>query len=287
MSPQNLQAKNKLVATRLASIFLLLISISITPSHATDDKSAFGLTNFAFSSYLGTGFYTSSGQDVFILHLPFQHTIIEKTVTDAGWVLNLPLTVGLIDFGRLDNDILPAFDDVTTLTFLPGIEYQKQITPDWMIIPFADYGFARDLNNTTNILITGIGIKSYANFKSNNNLITLGNRFLYAREKSESADSGSDYTLIETGLNYRFTSEYQINNKSLHTNLYYINFYYPDDLVFFEQAPNPIRIGIENEVGVTFSNLPDFLFFKDPELGIGIRRGSGLDVYRIVFGAPF
>lgn len=266
---------------------ILLFSISVNTSYAADDESSFGLTNFAFSSYLGTGFYTSSGQNVFVMQMPFQHIIIEKTDTEAGWVLNLPLTVGLINFGGIDSEILPEIDDVTTITFLPGIEYHHPITPEWTIIPFADYGFARDLNNTTNVLITGVGIKSYALFKFDKNILTLGNRFLYAREKSDRASSGSDYTLIETGLKYQMTDRFAINDKPLHTNIYYINFYYPDNLVFFEQAPNPIRVGVENEIGVTFSNLPDFLFFKSPELGFGLRRGNGLDVYRIVFGAPF
>jgi hypothetical protein len=57
--------------------------------------------------------------------------------------------------------------------------------------------------------------------------------------------------------------------------------------VFFEQTPNPIKIGIEHEIGITFSNIPDFLFFEKPQIGIGVRFGNEVNVYRIVFGAPF
>lgn len=272
---------------KFISACLLLFSVTVNISHAADDQSSFGLTNFAFSSYLGTGFYTSSGQNVFVIQMPFQHIIIEKTETEAGWILNLPLTIGLINFGRIDNEILPQIDDVTTITFLPGIEYHYPVTSNWTLIPFADYGFARDLNNTTNILIVGTGITSHVNFKHNKNLFTLGNRFLYAREKSSLAENGSDYTLLETGLNYRINALYKTDNNPIYTNLYFVNYYYPDNLIFFDQAPNPIRVGVSNEIGITFSNLPDFLFFKNPELGFGIRRGGDLDVYRIVFGAPF
>lgn len=254
---------------------------------SAEEKSVFGVTNFAFSSYLGTGFYTTSKQNVYVIQLPLQHTIKEKTDEHAGWLLNLPLTFGFIDFDNPDIEDLPNLDNIGTLTFLPGLEYQYPVTPNWSVIPFADYGFARDLNNTTNVLVTGIGIKSYANFHYRKAMFTLGNRLLYARERSENTGNDSDYTLIETGLNYRVTSDYYFYNRPLHTNLYYINFYYPDDLVFFERTTNPIRVGVENEIGITFSNLPDFLFFEKPQLGLGVRFGNNVNVYRLIFGMPF
>jgi hypothetical protein len=161
------------------------------------------------------------------------------------------------------------------------------VTPDWTLIPFADYGFARELDNTSNVLITGAGIKSYYNVHFEDSMFTLGNRLLYAREQSKGTDSNADYSLIETGLNYRVTSSFFFDDEPIYSNLYYINFYYPNDLVFFEQTANPIRVGIENEFGITISNIPNFLFFEKPELGLGVRFGNDVKVYRLVFGAPF
>jgi len=262
----------------------------IQSSHAFDtaEDNPFGLTNYAFASYLGTGFYTTSGQNVFVLQLPFNYQIIEKTDTTAGWRLNLPVTIGFINFSNIEEiEGLPNLKDVATLTFLPGIEYQYPVTRNWTLIPFADYGFARDLSYTNNILITGAGIRSYYNFFASGERFTLGNRFLYAREKSGSTSNDSDYSLIETGLNYRITSDYAFSGKPFYTNVYYINMYYPNNLVFLERTPNPIRVGMEHEVGVTFSNIPSFLFFNDVELGIGVRFGNEVEVLRIIFGAPF
>jgi hypothetical protein len=254
---------------------------------ALDEGDIFGTHNFAFSNYLGTGFYTTSGHNVFVIQLPFDHTIIEKTNSEAGWLLNLPITIGFVNFENLQIDDLPDIDDVATLTFVPGIEYQYPMSSDWTIIPFLDYGFARDFNQTSNVLITGIGVKSYADFHINETVLTLGNRFLHAREKSSDSNNASDYVLIETGLNYRLRNDLIFNNHSINTNLYYVNYYYPDSLVFFDRAPNPIILGVANEIGITFSNLPDFLFFDAPELGFGVRYSGDINVYRIVFGAPF
>ena len=271
------------------TVFFLLCIFTVNSAYAeaNGEDGSFGLTSFAFASYLGTGFYTTSGQNVFVLQMPFDHVIKEKTDTEAGWVLKLPITIGFINFEDTILEDLPELDDVGTITFLPGIEYQHPVTPNWTLIPFADYGFARELDNTSNVLIVGAGIKSYYNVHFDKAMFTLGNRFLYARERSKLSSSDADYSLIETGLNYRVTSNYFFAEDQLYSNLYYINFYYPNNLVFFEQTPNPIRVGIEHEVGITFSNLPDFLFFEKPQIGVGVRFGNDLKVYRLVFGAPF
>ena len=280
---RNLQAN--LIAL---AIFVLLFCFTVNNTFAAeDDGGSFGLTSFAFASYLGTGFYTTSGQNCFVLQVPFDHTIKEKTDTEAGWVLKLPITIGFINFDSILEEDLPEISDVGTITFLPGLEFQYPVTLNWTVIPFADYGFARELDTTSNVLITGVGIKSYFNAHFDKTMFTLGNRFLYAREQTKDASAAHDYSLIETGLNYRVTSDYSFGGEPLYTNLYYINFYYPNNLVFFEQTDNPIRVGVEHEVGITFSNIPDFLFFEKPQIGVGMRFGNNVKVYRLVFGMPF
>lgn len=269
-------------------VLTLLFYFSISNAYAGEHKNgSFGLTSFAFASYLGTGFYTTSGQNVFVLQMPFEHTIIEKTEVEAGWVLKLPITIGFINFDSLQLEELPGVNDVGTITFLPGLEYQYPVTPNWTLIPFADYGFARELDTTSNVLITGAGIKSYFDIHFDIAKFTLGNRLLYAREQIKDFSSASSYSLLETGLNLRLNNVFSFIDKPLYSNFYYINFYYPNNLVFFEQTPNPIKIGIEHEIGITFSNMPDFLFFENPQIGIGVRFGNDINVYRIVFGAPF
>ncbi|HHJ34627.1 MAG TPA: hypothetical protein ENJ87_02575 [Gammaproteobacteria bacterium] len=277
----NLQAERYTLA-----LFAILSSFT-NSTPAAEDQGSVGLTNFAFSHYLGTGFYSSSGQDVFVVQAPFKYTITEKTNTEPGWVVNLPLTLGIINSDTIDVNNLPGLNDVTTLTFLPGIEYQYPVTHNWTISPFGDFGIARDLNNLTSVFVTGIGIKSYYNIPVNDAMITLGNRFLYAREKSKNNKNESDYSLIETGINYRVASSYSPGGRLMFSNLYYINLFYPNNLVLLERTENSIRIGIEHEIGITFSNLPDFLFFEKSEIGVGIRFSSGVKVFRIIFGMPF
>ncbi|MBT8133101.1 MAG: hypothetical protein KJO03_01250 [Gammaproteobacteria bacterium] len=273
--------------SRPALQFAIAFLMSVAGTAHAEDDGSFGLTSFAFASYLGTGFYTTSGQNVFVLQMPFEHVIKEKTDTEAGWKLKLPITVGFINFDSIVIEEVPGVSDVGTVTFLPGLAYQYPVTRNWTLTPFVDYGFARELAYTSNVLIIGTGLKSTYNVHFEDAMFTLGNRFLYAREQTKESSSDADYSLVETGLNYRVTSTFFFDEEPIFSNLYYINFYYPNNLVFYEQTPNPIRVGIEHEVGITLSNIPDFLFFEKPELGLGIRYGNNVKVYRLVFGAPF
>ena len=279
-------------------LLCLLTSTAITTSLKAEEEGSFGVTNFAFSSYLGTGFYSTSDQDVFVIQFPFSYQIREMTDEQAGWKLRLPVTIGIVNLENtldgvgLDSsprtDSLPELNDVTTLPFLPGIEYQYPVTPDWKVLPFFDYGFARDFNYTNNILIIGTGLSSYYDFyEDDTKKFTLINKFIYTRESSKNSGENSDYTLIETGINYRVTTDHVWGDNRIYVNPYFIYFYYPDDLVLLERTTKPIRVGNEREIGFTLSNLPDMLFLENPELGFGIRRGSGVTAYRLVFGVPF
>ncbi len=279
----------KLFVLAIAVLLLVMTNkYALAEAHSPEAiKTTVGQTNFSFAHYLGTGFYTSSGQSVFVFQIPFDHTIKQKTDTESGILLNLPLTVGIINFDGLDLENIPEISDLTTFTFLPGIEYQIPITPDWTITPFFDYGFARDFSNKQNIHIIGLGIKSTFYYHFENSMLRLGNRFLYAREQTKESDNDADYSLIETGLNYQMPTRFLSHNGHLHSNFYYINFYYPNNLVFLESTENPIRVGMEHELGITVSNISDLWFFEKPQIGLGIRFSDNVKIIRIIFGAPF
>ncbi len=277
-----------LTFVRLALSAMLLVchtGLDAAPTKTTADNTA-ALTNFAFASYLGTGFYRTPNQRVFVFQIPLEHTIVEKTGSRPGWVLKLPLTFGLLDFEEIDAGNIPDLNSIGTLTFLPGIEYQYPVTRDWTLIPFFDYGFARDLSNDRNILLIGSGLKSYADFRFAGGTLTLGNKFLFARESTRRSQSDASYSVLETAFNYRLHRHF-CDRQHCRFNVYFIHYDYPNNLIFLEETPNPIRVGAENEVGFTISDLPDLLFFRKPQLGFGIRLGNNITVYRLIYGMPF
>ena len=74
-------------------VFILCNTILASSAHSEDQSEA-ELINFAFSNYLGTGFYASGGGEVFILRIPLSYTLRPMTSNDSGWVITYPVTVG-------------------------------------------------------------------------------------------------------------------------------------------------------------------------------------------------
>ncbi len=270
---------------------LLLAVIFSNTIFATDaysqDQSEAELINFAFSNYLGTGFYTSGGGEVFILRIPLSTTLRPMTSNDAGWVITYPVTLGIANVDEIVEGTVPTLDHVGTLSVIPGVEYHYPVLNNWRLLPFVDLGLARDLVNNVNIRVLGAGVKSYATFDFKRHRLTLGNRFLYADQKNLETSRNSNFAVFETALDYNIPSDLTIFGSFFDISFYYINYYYLKDLVLVDYLDNPISLQNKNEVGFTFS-LPEYSWLPDnPRLGFGVQFTKDAELYRIVFGMPF
>lgn len=266
---------------------ILSNAILATDVHSLDQSKA-ELINFAFSNYLGTGFYTSGGGEVFILRVPLSTTLRPMTSNDPGWVITYPVTIGVanLDTIIIDGEI-PTLDNVGTVSLIPGIEYHYPVLRNWHVIPFFDLGVARDFVNNENIRVLGAGAKSFAAFDFDRHRLTLGNRFLYADQKNLEVGGNSNFAVFETGLDYNIPSDFTVLGSFFDISIYYINYYYLKDLVLVDALDNPISLENKNEIGFTFS-LPEYFWLPDnPRLGFGVQFTKDAELYRIVFGMPF
>jgi hypothetical protein len=257
------------------------------------DRSEAELINFAFSNYLGTGFYSSGGGEVFILKIPLYSTLKPMTDSEPGWVVNYPVTLGTANIEEIIGGEFPDLDDVGTVSLVPGIEYLYPISPDWQLIPFFDLGIARDVVNDNSVGILGAGVISYVNFDFGERWLTLGNRFLYAVQESFDHGNHSNFSVIETGLDYNIPTSLTLGGSVVSVSFYYINYYYLEDLVLVDFLDARIFLENKNEVGVTVS-LPKylglaehFLLPDNPRIGLGVQFVGDARLYRLVFGVPF
>ncbi len=253
----------------------------------SQDQSEIELINFSFANYLGTGFYTSRGGDVFILKIPLSTTIRPMTSNDSGWGIRYPVTLGIANVDDIVNGAFPTLDHVGTLSVVPGVEYYYPVSQNWQLIPFFDLGLARDLVNHIDILILGTGMKSFATFDFGRDRLTLGNRFLFAEQQNLDVDRRSNFAVFETALDYNIPTDYTIHDSYIDFSFYFINYYYLKDLVVFDYLDNPISLENKNEIGFTFS-LPEYFWLPDEaRLGFGVQVTRNAKLYRIVFGMPF
>jgi len=289
----NLHASIRKFSWRL---FLVLVVNNMVPAADVygQDESEAELTNFAFSNYLGTGFYASDSGDVFILRIPMSTTLRPMTDNEAGWVFRYPVTLGISNISdnddsqsTIDVDDIPDLNDVGTLSIFPGIEYLYPVSPNWQLIPFFDFGIARDFGNKDNIRVLGTGIKSFVTFHLDGKWLTLGNRLLYAQQENFDGASHSDFAVFETGLDYNIPTKTTINGSTINVSFYYINYYYLEDLILTDFLDDRISLQNKNEFGFTVS-LPKYSWLPDnSRLGLGVQVTKDDDLYRLVFGAPF
>ena len=272
------------ILTAILTVFCLLLAV---PNANGQDQSEVEQINFAFGNYLGTGFYASSGGEVFILRIPLSSTIRPMTSNDPGWVITYPFTVGVANIDQIIEGAVPTLDHVGTISVIPGVEYHYPVMHNWRLIPFFDLGIARDLANNVNIRVLGAGAKSFATFDFDRNRLTLGNRFLYADQKNLDRGGNSNFAVFETALDYNIPSNHTVFGSFFDFSLYYINYYYLKDLVLVDALDNPISLENKNEIGFTFS-LPEFSWLpNDSRLGFGVQFTKDAELYRIVFGMPF
>ena len=267
-------------------VLVSCLAVLVADVHSEEQSEA-ELINFAFGNYLGTGFYTSGGGEVFILRIPLSTTLRPMTSNDPGWVVTYPVTLGIANVDQIVDGNVPTLDHVGTLSIIPGIEYHYPVMHNWFLVPFFDLGLARDLVNNVNIRVMGAGAKSFASFYFGRHSLTLGNRFLYADQKNLEFAGNSNFAVFETALDYNIPTDFTLHGSFFDISFYYINYYYLKDLVFVEFLDNPISLENKNEVGFTFS-LPDYRWLPDDSrLGFGVQITKNANLYRIVFGMPF
>ena len=268
-------------------IFLLAICQFQLSDSLAEEPSDVELVNFAFSNYLGSGFYASGERTVFILKVPLETTLVPMTSNDPGWVIKYPVSIGVTNFEEIVNGTVPELDDVGTVSIVPGIEYHYPVMNNWKLVPFFDLGIARDYNNNDNVRVLGTGAMSYATFDFGRNRLTLGNRFLYADAMNLETTRRSHFSVFETGLDYNIPTDFTIHGSYIDFSLYYINYFYLQDLVILEVLDNPISLQNKNELGFTVS-LPDYAWLPDSaRLGLGVQFTSETRLYRLLFGMPF
>ena len=291
----NSQSSNP--ASRLASrvvalLLICLLSMDLPAADTvSDETSEVELTNFAFANYLGSGFYSSGNQKLFIFRLPLSSDLTEATKEKGGLRLNYPIALGagVIDADRDFPEIGDVLDlnNFVTLSVVPGLEYVLPVTDIWSLLPFVDLGIAQDFVNETTIGIGGIGAKSYVSLEFDHSRLIIANRLLYAEQENLDSGANSHFASFETGLEYIVPTNYTINGSLVSFSVYFINYYYLDDLVLVGSVENRISLENKNEIGFTFT-LPKHDWLPDNlQLGIGVQATKDTNLYRIVLGTPF
>ena len=127
--------------------------------------------NYAYSSWIGSGFYKLEDRTVYLLRAPFSYTLRETDSQNWGLEVLLPATIGFHD----NED-----GNVGTLTFVPGLRLNYPVLDNWWLKPFGQFGFGKDFSGSDIAWIYGAGIKSLATFDLKSSELDFGTAFTWA-----------------------------------------------------------------------------------------------------------
>ena len=160
-------------AYKLILTAIMLATISCQTDLARAVKESVDIINYAYSNWIGSGFYRVDDRTVYLLRAPFSYTLREADSQNWGMELLFPATIGFHDFD--DGE-----DNVGTMTFVPGVRFVYPVLDNWWLKPFGQFGFGRDFSGSDVAWIYGVGIKSLATFNLGSSELDFGTAFTWA-----------------------------------------------------------------------------------------------------------
>ena len=255
----------------------------LEPSDAHSEELPVEDYNFAYSTWVGTGYYRVGGRRVYILRGQLSYTWLEPN-EDRKWQLDL-LIPGTIGFYQLPK----GFDDVGAVTFVPGLMMIYPVKENWRLKPFGQLGFGTAFPEGDSVLITGAGIKSLAVFPWEKGIdFELGNAITWADNTGSGRnDRDNGFSMFEIGLNGRWPISYKVMDRKTDLNLFFIYTEFLNDLNFFTADFKDERIRRLYKIGFALTSKEKFSIFGIEFDGGGLEFSFGKNYYGIGWNTGF
>jgi hypothetical protein len=244
------------------AILLAAYCCGISPANAADEPE--DVINYAYSNWIGSGFYKVADRRVYLLRGPFSWTLREADSKKWGLDLLLPATIGFHD-----TDV----GNVGTLTFVPGLLLNYPILDNWWVKPFGQFGFGKDFSGSDIAWIYGAGIKSLATFELKGSELDFGTAFTWADQNQSGGGSDSGFSMVDIGINTRWPTKISVLDRKSDLNLYFVYTQFVNDLNFERAKKGNKSIQRLYKFGIALSSDEEY-----PILGLFDLRGGGVDV---------
>lgn len=247
------------------------------------------LVNWYYAATFGTGVYTSGDRTVAVLQLPFSHTLREPGEDRWGLRLILPVSVGFYDYSFDDvlNQDLPR--SLNTLSFVPGLELEKQITSRWRLKPYVSAGGGWELDGAEHAWIYDIGLRSRFLLGEDKGVeFTMVNRLsLAGYDANEGPRQPLSYFAIGLDITVPTQVEFQGRNLVLGMTPAYYHYFRRLRYSEFDAPDNSIAEEFELAISA-FTRRPfSVLGIEVDRVGFAVRGGESVTGYRLFTSLPF
>lgn len=243
--------------------------------------------NYAYSNYLGSGYYLVDNQEVAVINMPFTADRHTDERYASRW--RLPVSVGSYSFKFNAEEVkdteLPS--DVATLTFVPGIEWIVPQSDRWQLEPYVDLGVGTNFNTHEEVLIYSVGISSlYQLFEGKPH--EWVNRILYAGDYSFTSKGVNDFASFQTGVEWFLMDGLRWRQRNNFLTTYAMTFWHFNSVQLTSTEFNAVKLRNNFEVGLTWGaeDSPDDHWYTITRFGLGYRFGDNLESWRLFLSRP-
>jgi hypothetical protein len=257
------------------------------PSPAPAQTTPAPTLHWALSSYFGTGQYSVEGSDTTVLRASPGWRIRESALTPGrsrtiGWRLRVPIAIGFQEFDIGDPNGALQSDNLSTLSVVPGFEFDIPLNERWSLKPLAYLGRGEQLDGGESATIYWAGLKSRRSFHAAAFDWSLINALTWVGYDGGGGDSGE---LL--GLQAAFEFARSLGERKLmdHPVVLYWHASYTAFLdklrIGSPASPTPVLVSDEWELGAAFG-------LRDHRLGVKRLRFDRLGLaYRFSTSGRF
>ena len=252
--------------------------------------------HWAYSSFLGTGWYDLDGnRQVYVLRIPPRWDFRKSSAVETGWdrlgvEFHFPLTLGVHTFDNVGD--LVDFDNIGTASFSPGVELEYPVSERWYLRGYASFGWGREYVKDERAWIYDAGLKTRFSMQTGNlDWGIFGQVFVAGYDAKHGQNDKFTGTLAGLDFSYPVGSVSGVG-KAFKLNWDVGYRWYENDPKFPRTAAAPVSIQDNWEVGLALARQdgPFKLWFtKFDQLGLVYRFSSdgGFRSVTVNVRAPF
>jgi hypothetical protein len=230
--------------------------------------------NYVYSTVLGTGFYSTETERVFVMRVPLQWQV--RQIDDRNTIdLLLPVSVGVRDL-RDDDGEFEFPDRLMTASFFPGIAWDRQMLDNWHLVSSINAGVARDFEQGTTAWMYSASIRSYAWWDWGKHRLALGNRLLGAGQHIVSTEGNQGFVLLENGLDWNYQLPWTVRGYPLSSSIFFLWQHFIDDMNIGGISGESVELDNLYQLGFTFGfrETVNFGFIPLTRVGFSVIHGN-------------
>ena len=273
-------------------LFVAVACIAAIPrvnAQTTTVKDEQDLINWYYAATYGTGIYAAGDRTVGVLKIPLSRTLRASSDDQWGLRLLLPVTLGFYDFGfdSVVGDGLP--DRIGTLSFVPGIEFEKRIVPRWLLKPYVTAGMGWELDGGGSAVIYDAGLRSRFRLGEHRETVFSLVNLLSLAGYNPSGGQNEPLGLFAIGVDIEVPFSGTLFGRPVVLSVLPIYYYYFSRLRFAEFADpdNKLREQAELAVSVLAKQPFKVLGINVDRFGVAIRYNADVKGFRLFTSLPF